>query len=55
MMKGKVNRIKRSYIKNFYYSDTVTMMIKGVEFAFERILTIFTNIDLFGRVRRENS
>ncbi|XP_074352308.1 receptor-like protein 33 [Apium graveolens] len=41
-----IENFKRSYMGDSYYSDTVTMVIKGVTFDFVRILTTFTTIDL---------
>ncbi|XP_074349221.1 receptor-like protein 33 [Apium graveolens] len=46
MMNAEVNKMKRSYMGNSYYSDTVSMVIKGIEIEFVRILTVFTTIDL---------
>ncbi|XP_074372568.1 receptor-like protein 7 [Apium graveolens] len=46
MMNPDVNKLGRSYMGNSGYSDTVIMVIKGVEIEFTKILTIFTTMDL---------
>ncbi|KAL7224442.1 hypothetical protein ACSBR1_025820 [Camellia fascicularis] len=39
-------KAKRRYMGQSYYSDSVTIMIKGSEIELQGILTIFTTIDL---------
>ncbi|XP_074335524.1 receptor-like protein 7 [Apium graveolens] len=46
MMNGEVNKIKRSYMERQYYSDSTNLVIKGHEIQLNRILTVFTTIDL---------
>ncbi|XP_063941416.1 receptor-like protein 43 [Daucus carota subsp. sativus] len=46
MMNGEVNKIARSYMERQYYSDSTSLVIKGVDLVLERILTIFTTIDI---------
>ncbi|XP_074338041.1 receptor-like protein 7 [Apium graveolens] len=46
MMNGEVNKIKRSYMERQYYSDSTNLVIKGYEIQLNRILTVFTTIDL---------
>ncbi|KAL8094053.1 receptor-like protein 33 [Apium graveolens] len=46
MMNGEVDKMEVSYMGSPYYGDTVSMVMKGVEIEFVRILTIFTTIDL---------
>ncbi|WOG94398.1 hypothetical protein DCAR_0313693 [Daucus carota subsp. sativus] len=46
MMNREVNTLEKRYMGDSYYSDTVTMVIKGVPTEFVRILTAFTTIDL---------
>ncbi|KAL8106716.1 hypothetical protein AgCh_023465 [Apium graveolens] len=47
MMNGDVNKIERSYMgKDNYYSDSTSLVVKGVEFELVRILTVFTTIDM---------
>ncbi|KAL8106717.1 hypothetical protein AgCh_023466 [Apium graveolens] len=46
MMNGEVNKIKRSYMERQYYSDSTNLVIKGREIQLNRILTVFTTIDL---------
>ena len=46
MMNGEVNKIACSYMERQYYSDSTSLVIKGVDVVLERILTIFTTIDI---------
>lgn len=46
MMNGDVIKMSSNYMGNSFYSDTIIMIIKGVELEFVRILTVFTAIDL---------
>ncbi|XP_028105272.1 receptor-like protein 9DC3 [Camellia sinensis] len=45
-MKMVDEKAKRRYMGQSYYSDSVTIMIKGSEIELQGILTIFTTIDL---------
>ncbi|KAL7193600.1 hypothetical protein ACSBR2_025244 [Camellia fascicularis] len=45
-MKMVNEKAKRRYMGQYYYSDSVTIMIKGSEIELQGILTIFTTIDL---------
>ncbi|KAF8391158.1 hypothetical protein HHK36_023459 [Tetracentron sinense] len=44
MMSGE-NKSQFKYMGDTYYQDSVTMVIKGVEIVYEKILTIFSTID----------
>ncbi|WOG85897.1 hypothetical protein DCAR_0105090 [Daucus carota subsp. sativus] len=46
MMNSEVNEVKRSYMEHQYYSDSTALVIKGMEIDLERILTVFTTIDV---------
>ncbi|KAL5735766.1 hypothetical protein ACOSP7_030220 [Xanthoceras sorbifolium] len=46
MMSGKNNSVETKYMGNNYYRDYVMVTIKGVETQLERILTIFSTMDL---------
>ncbi|WOG95885.1 hypothetical protein DCAR_0415214 [Daucus carota subsp. sativus] len=46
MMNKDANKMERTYMGNSLYSDTMMLVVKGVEIEFIRILTIFTAIDL---------
>ncbi|KAL1834851.1 hypothetical protein ACET3Z_004502 [Daucus carota] len=46
MMDGEVNEVNRSYMEQEYYSDSTALVIKGMEIDLERILTVFTTIDV---------
>ncbi|XP_074338049.1 receptor-like protein 43 [Apium graveolens] len=49
MMNGDVDKTERKYMgDDTYYSDSMSLVIKGVETEFVRILTVFTTIDLSG-------
>ncbi|KAL7196052.1 hypothetical protein ACSBR1_036140 [Camellia fascicularis] len=45
-MKMVDEKVERKYMGQTYYSDSVTIMLKGNEVVLPRILTIFTTIDL---------
>ena len=40
------SEVKSKYIREDYYQDSVMVLLKGHDFELQRILTIFTNIDL---------
>ncbi|WOG85890.1 hypothetical protein DCAR_0105083 [Daucus carota subsp. sativus] len=47
MMNGEVNKVNRSYMEQEdYYRDSTALVIKGMEIDLERILTVFTTIDV---------
>nr|XP_017215485.1 PREDICTED: receptor-like protein 12 [Daucus carota subsp. sativus] len=46
MMNGEVNKEKRSYMEQEYYSDSTALVIKGMEIVLVKILTVFTTIDV---------
>ncbi|WOG85889.1 hypothetical protein DCAR_0105082 [Daucus carota subsp. sativus] len=46
MMNGEVNKVNRSYMEQDLYSDSTALVIKGMEIDLERILTVFTTIDV---------
>ncbi|XP_017239973.1 receptor-like protein 35 [Daucus carota subsp. sativus] len=46
MMNGDVTKVQLNYMGDSSYSDSITVVIKGVEIELVRILTVFTTIDL---------
>nr|XP_017215795.1 PREDICTED: receptor like protein 30-like [Daucus carota subsp. sativus] len=46
MMNGSVDETYPTYMGEYYYKDSTGLVIKGAEIKLERILTIFTTIDV---------